>query len=253
MLSHSGPPRLRMPQGEAWNIFGNDDRHGLATQTLPAAAIGLVRSGTNFCTGTLVGKRLVLTAAHCLTNLKTQQPEGDQTVTFVPNVIHGVSRADFHPKVVQVWTGGWDGNFSPANSDWAVLLLDSHPTQNQKLYPWIEVQPMTPTEGLRVDGMGYGMDFLNGGTLGVHRNCKIREVFTEGYFYHDCDNWSGASGGPIWRTSENKLYLVGINNSHFSGSRRGLRKPDYSRAYANVGVASQEFARWILDVRSEFP
>src|SRR3954451_22820733 len=54
--------RERLP-----GIMGHDDRTPLDTQAWPSAAIGRVnRSTGGFCTGTLIGPRVVLTAAHCI-------------------------------------------------------------------------------------------------------------------------------------------------------------------------------------------
>lgn len=54
------------------NVFGVDDRMAITSTGTPWRMIGRLSNG---CTGTLVGRDLVLTAAHCVYDRDAQAPK----------------------------------------------------------------------------------------------------------------------------------------------------------------------------------
>jgi len=73
-------------------IIGQDDRRLLDTTEWPWVAIGRInRESGGFCTGTLVRSDVVVTAAHCLLNTRTQRRIAPTRLHFLA----GYNRGDF--------------------------------------------------------------------------------------------------------------------------------------------------------------
>jgi protease YdgD len=117
-----------------WNVFGADDRLSITSTAMPWSTIGRVSTA---CTGTLVGKRLMLTAAHCVFDAKTQEVSKNFTY-FYPNVINGTA-------LVSSWMRRvWYGTKTPDSArakDWALVEL-KEPLGEK--YGWMAVRKTSP-------------------------------------------------------------------------------------------------------------
>jgi V8-like Glu-specific endopeptidase len=262
-LSDGGEEGLMVPlSNRALALNGNGDQR--VGQSI--VQIGIVRSTNSTsptaggCTGTLIGRRLVRTAEHCLNNLPrpyftarfdggptTWTFDGGQTwVTFNPR------RADGH------FYGGNFYNYGCAISqgdpqtprcyaqDWAVLIMAQNVWQPVHVIPaYMGFDTASATSGASV---GYPADCGDVSTPGVTcragrqygMNCS-NVVNHTSYFYSNCDVSPGHSGAPFYKTVSGSRYLIG---SHKGGPTNvGCSNGTCQAAYCGTDS-------WLFDFQS---
>jgi V8-like Glu-specific endopeptidase len=219
------------------NVFGVDNREVITTKQYPWTAIGRVvlASGAS-CTGTLVTKDLVITAAHCVINSQTKVLYPG-TFRFQPNYKNGVALATYDAD--HIWWGTNDPT-ADRKSDWAILRLKGNPGSK---FGWLGVSDTTIESFPDVISVaGYSKDFKNGLTAGVHRNCSTRNRdFTNKLISHDCDMGRGASGGPVIGMLGSNFTVYGILVSERrGGAQNSLNPSHYDESYANLAIPTSE-------------
>ena len=221
---------------EVKNVFGSDDRVALTTDQYPWTAIGVLQ-GVGRCTGTLVARDWVLTAAHCVMDPVTKNLT-TQPITFHPNLKNGSAATS--ASMNWVWWGTNDPD-KFRGQDWALVRLNS-PLGDT--YGWLGTQPNDvnsfPGE---LTIAGYSTDFFGGNTAGIHHNCRKQGVDqSKGFVLHDCDAAPGVSGGPVLRMHNNQLTVFGLAVAERrNGQSSTQRLPQYSAEYANIAIPSAGF------------
>jgi protease YdgD len=186
-----------------------DQRVPMVATEFPWSALGRLNNGQGgHCSGTLIGPRLVATAAHCFWNNRTQRPMPASAYTFVA----GFDRGDYlrASKIAAIHLApGWEFTkeqqpLSSRANDWALVEL-TEPMGDE--IGWIA--PAVPQVGMTVGVAGYGRDkaFLPLAHLG----CHIQEQPVTGVLFHDCDAVQGESGGPVLGWVDGQLRLVAVN------------------------------------------
>ncbi|MBF0440839.1 MAG: trypsin-like peptidase domain-containing protein [Oligoflexales bacterium] len=230
-------------QGKPHNIFGKDDRRDISSSEYPWSSVGRLDFG---CTGTLVGKRLVLAAAHCVVDARTGRVREDISF-FRPNYRKNESNPSYGIKHF------WYGTHSPEDRrdrDWAVLLLDASIGEK---YGWMEVSSDNISESLpkTVNIAGYSMDRQYGETLSEHAGCQVLTVAEGGRLLHNCDGSSGISGAALYRMDEarSKAVVLGIATAEYrKGSPGSVVRDEYSPDYANVAIPSSGFYKAVTSL-----
>ncbi|MBK1664246.1 peptidase S1 [Rhodospirillum rubrum] len=170
-------------------IKGADDRRAVDAFSWPWSAIGRVnRSDGAFCTGSLIGRAEVLTAAHCLWNTRTGAWMPASGLTFAAGYQRGDWRSFSAISTIRRAPGYRLGQSA---DDWVVLNLETPLGLSEG---WLGTQAITAAPAGLIQ-VGYGFDHRHIQTANL--GCALTGALANGTLLHDCDVVQGDSGSPI--------------------------------------------------------
>ncbi len=199
------------------HFFGHDDRNFVDVTQMPWRAVGLLSMQDGSCTATLIGPRLIATAAHCMEGVTGTPIKG---ITFRAGA-QGNSQQGFANVVSAVVAPDYSEESAPPNggngNDWAILTLDRDlGTEIGIVRPYVfDKDDLGEIRAGRfiVSQAGYSWD--TGSHLSGHMNCQILTAYTDGSMIHTCDTTRGDSGSPILHQVNGEWRLIAVDSQFF--------------------------------------
>lgn len=203
------------------HVFPPDSRAVFKDTAYPWSTVGRVDTANGFCTGTMVGRRLMLTASHCIQWTAT----GTGWIKFTPAYYNGSAPfgTAWATKVISwMQVDGSDGVSDLETAfDYVVVVLDGN-IGDLTGYAGYRTYSSSWNNGNYWDQIGYPGDLTGGQRPAFFDNGAITSVGSQstsgqqGYVLGNfLDTSGGHSGGPYWGwwASETFPRIVGTDST----------------------------------------
>jgi protease YdgD len=191
----------------------------------PWSSIGRVNYAgyrtTSMCTGTLIAPKIVLTAAHCLYDMRTLKPLPEDQLLFIAGV-----RREQHSARLETACVLTGNEFVPLKHP---KLRDIH--KDVGLIILKEASSLTPVPTLTLREAGILSKETRFQAVGYRRSrrflpttvssCKVLGT-REDTWITDCPTESGASGGPLLVNTPEGLRVAGITSAKLDDQRSAV-------------------------------
>src|SRR4051812_15228810 len=196
---------------ESGTIAGPLELHREAVDELryPWSSIGKLFNETGAsCSGVVIARDKILTAAHCLFNARTRRFIPAEALHFL--VGYRTGRYSAHARIASYEIGA---GFDPlrynqtSEADWAVLTVTENlPAEIEPLRLRREASP----SGTKAVLVGYPQE--RAFAMSADRDCELRDKISAGrLLLHTCRSTFGYSGGPILvGTGGREMEVAGI-------------------------------------------
>ena len=185
------------------------DRLDSKSELLGWEGVGRLDLQNGSCTGTLIAKDLVLTAAHCVVDKSSGDILPETRMRFHAGYTHGQTAASRSIEKVIVAEGYHpDANVDltrHVQTDLALLRLDS-PIFSTEAEPF-KVHASNRSNS-KVTLVSYGRG--RNQSLQRESGCRHKETYRGGLMTFDCDVTFGSSGAPVFTSVDGRLRILSV-------------------------------------------
>ena len=185
------------------------DRLDHRTELLGWEGVGRLDVAGGSCTGTLISRNLVLTAAHCVVDDTTGRVWPKKSLRFHAGYTHGYTAASRGVTKVVVAKGySVDPGISlteQVRTDLALLRLDSD-IFSTEAEPFRLHSRSLSKQSVTLVSYGRGRNQ----SLQRESGCRHKDTYRGGIMTFDCDVTFGSSGAPVFTTEDGRLRIVSV-------------------------------------------